>query len=202
MRCKRSCINGRRPIPVVVSMISPIWCMTRPSWSWPGIKCEATRVHEPPVSMGSLRDLSGLGRRGCWRGCEVISKLAGSFRSGCGRRRSRRRRARSDVSGSRRSPHRARSSPPSPVSDSVVVTHPFHPLVGQRVAVILERRRVGAELVLVCEDGAAGRVTVPVGWTDRAPAPLAHRLACEGLVELAELVVALEHPPVASRDRP
>lgn len=69
------------------------------------------------------------------------------------------------------------------------------------MAVILERRRPGAELVLVCEGGVAGRVTLPVGWTDRAPAPLAHRLACEGLVELAELVVALEHPPVGSRDQ-
>ncbi len=103
--------------------------------------------------------------------------------------------------GSRRSPHRARPSRPGPVSDSVVVTHPFHPLAGQRVAVILERRRAGAELVLVCEGGGpAGRVTLPVAWTDRAPGPLDHRLAAGGLVELARLVAVLEHPPVASPD--
>ena len=54
----------------------------------------------------------------------------------------------------------------------------------------------------MCEGGPAGRVTLPVAWTDRAPAPLAHRLASEGLVELAELVAAFEHPPVARRERP
>jgi Family of unknown function (DUF5372) len=83
-----------------------------------------------------------------------------------------------------------------------VVTHPFHPLAGERLVVILERRRPGAEMVLVCEGGPGGRVTLPVGWTDRVPAPLAHRLASEGLVELAVLVSALDHPPVARRDRP
>jgi hypothetical protein len=65
----------------------------------------------------------------------------------------------------------------------------------------LERRRPGAEVVLVCEGGPAGRVTLPVGWSDRAPAPLPHRLASDGLVELAELVAAFDHPPVARRDR-
>jgi hypothetical protein len=69
------------------------------------------------------------------------------------------------------------------------------------VAVILERRRPGAEVVLVCEEGPAGRVTVPVAWTDRAPVAVSHRLAPEGLAELAELAAALESPPVARRDR-
>jgi len=82
-----------------------------------------------------------------------------------------------------------------------VVTHPFHPLAGEHLSVILERRRAGAELVLVCEGGPAGRVTLPVGWTDRAGAPLEQRLAAEGLTELAELVAALDHPPVGRRDR-
>jgi hypothetical protein len=57
--------------------------------------------------------------------------------------------------------------------------------------VILERRRPGAELVLVCEGGPAGRVTLPVGWTDRAWASFEHRLAAEGLTELTELVAAI-----------
>src|SRR5207245_1764061 len=73
-----------------------------------------------------------------------------------------------------RSRHRAHRLRPSAASDSIVVTHPFHPLAGQRLVVILERHRQGAELVLVCEGGPAGRVTLPVGWTDRAPAPLGH----------------------------
>ena len=85
--------------------------------------------------------------------------------------------------------------------DSVVVTHPFHPLAGQRVAVILERRRGGAEVVLVCEGGPVGRVTLPVVWTDQGPAALGHRLASAGLVELAGLVAAVDHPPVGRRDR-
>jgi hypothetical protein len=67
--------------------------------------------------------------------------------------------------------------------------------------VILERRRAGAEVVLVCEGGSAGRVTLPVGWTDRAPAAMSYRLAAEGLAELSGLVAALDHPPAARRDR-
>ena len=100
-----------------------------------------------------------------------------------------------------RSPHKARSSFQRPVSGSIVVTHPFHPLAGQRLEVIFERRRAGAEVVLVCEGGPAGRATLPVGWTDRAPAPLAHRLGLDCLLELAALVEALGHPPLAKRDR-
>jgi hypothetical protein len=42
------------------------------------------------------------------------------------------------------------------VSDSVVVTHPFHPLAGQRLAVLFEKSRLGAERVLVYEGGPAG----------------------------------------------
>jgi Family of unknown function (DUF5372) len=85
----------------------------------------------------------------------------------------------------------------SPVSDWIVVTHPFHPLAGQRLPVLFEKARRGAERVLVCEGGPADRVTLPVDWTDRWPAALTHRLAMEGLVELAGLVAALDHPPLA-----
>jgi len=101
-----------------------------------------------------------------------------------------------------RSPHRARSSKSWPVSDSIVVTHPFHPLVGERLVVLFEKSRPGADRVLVCEGGPAGRVTLPVGWTDRGPGPLAHRLGADGLVALAVLVVALGHPPVAKQRKP
>ncbi|HZM54399.1 MAG TPA: DUF5372 family protein, partial [Acidimicrobiales bacterium] len=102
---------------------------------------------------------------------------------------------------SRRSSHKARSSKSSPVSDSVVVTHPFHPLAGQRLAVLFEKSRLGAERVLVCEGGPAGQVTLPAAWTDRAPTPLAHRLGAESLAELVALVAALEDPPLAERDQ-
>jgi len=56
----------------------------------------------------------------------------------------------------------------------------------------LERRRPSTELVYVCEGGPDGRVTLPMAWTDRAPAPAAHRLTVEGLVALAALVTAIE----------
>ena len=66
---------------------------------------------------------------------------------------------------------------------------------------IFEKARSGAERVVVCEGGPAGRVTLPIGWTDRAAAALGHRLAIEGLVQLVELMVALAHPPLARRRR-
>ena len=99
----------------------------------------------------------------------------------------------------RRSPHKARPLRSSPTSESIVVTHPFHPLTGQRLVVILERRRPSTDLVLVCEGGPAGQVTLPAAWTDRAPAALSHRLGVEGLAALAELTAALHHPRVAHR---
>jgi hypothetical protein len=67
--------------------------------------------------------------------------------------------------------------------------------------VIFEKSRPGAERVLVCQGGPAGRVTLPVAWTDRGPARQEHRLAVEGLAELVELAAALEHPPLAKRNR-
>ena len=68
---------------------------------------------------------------------------------------------------------------------------------------VLERRRPGAARVLVCEGGPAGRVTLPVGWTDQVPVALSHRLGADGLAALAELVAALQHPrpPQQNLDR-
>jgi len=102
----------------------------------------------------------------------------------------------------RRSAHSARVAKSSPLSDSIVVAHPFHPLFGERLVVIFEKHRPGAGRVLVCEGGPGGRVTLPVAWTDRAPAREAHRLAVEGLAALVKLSTALEHPPLADRDLP
>jgi hypothetical protein len=66
--------------------------------------------------------------------------------------------------------------------------------------VIFEKARHGAERVLVCEGGPVGRVTLPVAWTDRAPVPLGHRLAPEGLAELAQLVATMQDPPLGEGD--
>ncbi len=55
---------------------------------------------------------------------------------------------------------------------------------------MFSKRRAG-RLVFVCEGGPAGRVTVPVSWTDRGPASSANRLTVEGLVELDTLAKVL-----------
>lgn len=90
--------------------------------------------------------------------------------------------------GSRRSVHTGSSS--SDALGSLVVTHPFHPLCGERLRVLFERRRGGGR-VYVCEGGALGSVTLAEGATDRA-APAAERpLTYELLVELGAVVAAL-----------
>jgi hypothetical protein len=84
--------------------------------------------------------------------------------------------------------------------DSILVTHPFHPLSGQRLAIVFERRCPVHERIFVCECAAspARRVTLPVRWTDRTPdAMLAHRLGPKGVAALVEAVAALHHPQVA-----
>jgi hypothetical protein len=75
----------------------------------------------------------------------------------------------------------------------VVVTHPFHPLNGQRLEVLFVKRR-GADQVLVCAGGVGARVTttLPMAWTDRGDPPIARRLSVEGLAALAEVTRAIE----------
>jgi Family of unknown function (DUF5372) len=55
------------------------------------------------------------------------------------------------------------------------VTHPFHPLAGQRLRVLFERKLAGG-LAVSCEGGPLGSLMVPLAWTDRgvsaADAPL------------------------------
>lgn len=72
----------------------------------------------------------------------------------------------------------------------VLVTHPFHPLVGQRVE-ILYSKRCGAGRLLVCDAGAGRTVTLPVEWTDRGPAAEESRLSLDGLIGLHEVVNTL-----------
>ena len=83
-------------------------------------------------------------------------------------------------SGCPRSRHRARSFKSSPVSDSIVVTHPFHPLVGERLPVHLREGPpgCGAGAGLRGRPGRAGDVA---GRLDRSgPAALGHRLGDGG----------------------
>jgi len=71
-----------------------------------------------------------------------------------------------------------------------VVTHPFHPLVGQRVEVLRVRRRGGVRLY-VCDGGVLGSVALPEDATDRGPESAGRPLTIEVLVEVAALVAVL-----------
>jgi hypothetical protein len=77
---------------------------------------------------------------------------------------------------SRRTAQTARSRKAREDSESfLTVTHPFHPLAGQRLRVLFERRyKPGGiafccegGLAFCCEGGPAGSVMLPVAWTDR-----------------------------------
>lgn len=83
-------------------------------------------------------------------------------------------------------------------SDSVVVTHPFHPLGGQRLEVLGRTRRGGAWF-LRCAGGSLGAVTIPAGWTDRAERPAGTRLTYEALAGLAAAIAAICDTPGKGR---
>jgi hypothetical protein len=71
----------------------------------------------------------------------------------------------------------------------VVVTHPFHPLAGQRLGVEGQQRPNGC-LQFRCA-GPAGTVVIPAEWTDRCPVEGEMRLNYERLADLAGLVAAI-----------
>lgn len=74
--------------------------------------------------------------------------------------------------------------------DSLVVTHPFHPLRGERLQVLFVRR-IGAGRVYVCEGGPLGSVGLPEDATDRGPGPAERPLSLEVLAALVALVAEL-----------
>ena len=73
---------------------------------------------------------------------------------------------------------------------SLVVTHPFHPLCGERLEVLFVRR-VGAGRIYVCEGGPVGSVSLPEDATDRGWLLAERLLSIEVLVALVALVVDL-----------
>ena len=99
-------------------------------------------------------------------------------------------------SGSRRCALTAREANAS--CDSLVVTHPFHPLRGQRVAVLFERDYPGGRL-FVCEGGPRGSIGIWEDSTDRAPGPASGPLTAEVLVGLVGLVAAIGDTARAGR---
>ena len=70
------------------------------------------------------------------------------------------------------------------------MTHPFHPLVGQRLSILFVRRRAVGRLY-VCEGGPLGTVALPEDFTDRGLAPAVRPLSAEILAELAATIRAL-----------
>ena len=72
----------------------------------------------------------------------------------------------------------------------MLVTHPFHPLHGQRLAVLYERRWADG-LLYVCEGDPLGTIGIPEDATDRAPAPASTPLTAEVLAGLVVLVAAI-----------
>ena len=69
----------------------------------------------------------------------------------------------------------------------VTVTHPFHPLAGQRLRVLFERQLAGG-LAVSCEGGPLGSLMVPLAWTDRGPPAAADvPLTYEVLIDLARV---------------
>jgi hypothetical protein len=74
--------------------------------------------------------------------------------------------------------------------DWLVVTHPFHPLRGQRLAVLIERRLPEGRLY-VCEGGPLGTIGVLEEAADRAPAAAPTPLTGEVLAGLVEVVAAI-----------
>ena len=73
---------------------------------------------------------------------------------------------------------------------SVVVTHPFHPLRGQRLEVLLERRR-GPDRVFLCDMGGGVNVELAEDATDRGVVAGEWPLSFEVLVGLVAVVVAI-----------
>jgi Family of unknown function (DUF5372) len=73
---------------------------------------------------------------------------------------------------------------------SLVVMHPFHPLRGRRLEVLLERR-CGAGRVFVCERRRGRNVELAVDATDRGLVTGERPLSFGVLVGLAAVVAAI-----------
>lgn len=74
------------------------------------------------------------------------------------------------------------------------MTHPFHPLTGQRVSILFERRyRSALGRVYICDGGPLRNVTLPEDFTDRGTPAATRPLTAEVVTDLAAVVSALRH---------
>jgi hypothetical protein len=78
-------------------------------------------------------------------------------------------------------------------SDSLLITHPFHPLAGARVVILFERTYKDAARgrVYICEGGPLGTVTLPEHFTDRGIPPATGPVTREVLLDLVAVISAL-----------
>lgn len=71
------------------------------------------------------------------------------------------------------------------------MTHPFHPLAGQRLPILFARRYQSIGRAYVCE-GPRGNVTLPEEFTDRGMEPASCPLTLDVLIGLAAVVAAVQ----------
>jgi Family of unknown function (DUF5372) len=71
-----------------------------------------------------------------------------------------------------------------------VVTHPFHPLRGERLEVLYVRREAAGRMY-VCDGGGGRNVKLDEAATDRGAGPAERPLTFEVLVEVAAVFAAL-----------
>lgn len=81
-----------------------------------------------------------------------------------------------------------------------MVTHPFHPLRGERLDVLYVRRFPTGR-VYVCAAGDGRNVALDEAATDRGPEPAGRPLSFEVLVELAAVVAMLGRSVDGEGDR-
>jgi hypothetical protein len=80
-------------------------------------------------------------------------------------------------------------------SDFLLVTHPFHPMAGQRVPILFQRRLKHGGLIYVCEGGPLGSAGLPESFTDRGLPPANGPLTVELLEELVALLKKIQEGP-------
>lgn len=81
------------------------------------------------------------------------------------------------------------STPDDPDEGAIfIVTHPFHPLVGQRFAAVMQRAAYGEPRVFYLDPCTAQVRSLPLAWTDHAaPDPFRRVAAGRAILRLADL---------------
>ena len=91
-----------------------------------------------------------------------------------------------------RSPWNQSSTTPGQVASSwVEVTHPFHPLRGQRLSFVTRKKTWGEDRVTF-QDASGGLHSMPTSWTDLGPAaPFVVMAAGRALFRPADLLAVV-----------